>query len=1098
MSKKISALPPITVQKSTDLYENCDPGVLSTKESRLQRDNYTKNFISSKQIATLTTTSAISALQIHNGEIKLDPADELQEFTLPTKALLYAQMGSPPVNSSIPCQIPNISDFISTLVNSDFDITGMPSLIVPKKSTFDLNFVVTQTSPLLMSILGGFIDELLTSPLSPELGGTGTPDLPSHGKILVGNSGSTYDVATVVGSGNIVVAYSEIFKQLTIDDSSAIIMLPFGYWFGLHVSYVSTTMINMALGAALDSNNLYNIYSGSNDLDTSVTGINGIDTGTVDPNSQYYIYNIGDSTQVNPGRVTASLSPVSPTLTSPYDTFRGIGSFQTDGSSRVIENSIVDLINKAPLHDPSITGSMAIDTIVGRTGDLRINPFASGGTVFIGHDQAESNAVVGEGSTQSSFKVRDSSGTNFEVNIDGDTVVSNKLIANNNSPTLVFIDGINGVNDPGNGSYYNPYKTVAYAESQITDASITKQYTIIFSGKITETQSVSLKGNISIIGEGSSSTTWEIPSPFTLSLDSSVGIGDCSMEINGFYFINPAGTVLDFGSFTNDISSNFTDIQTYDSFQIIDSVAVSHKISNCSFETGSALIITDPINIKIDSTNVFGSYIVNSNSTGNTGSVYALDCDMMQSSPHIVSLSGSDSLYIEYNNCKVFNADFQVLAGDLGQFLSITTRNGSNFNQLNWQDDSPSGTRISFSRDAESVPLTINLISGNSSNQISLTDVSSGVDTYNGFADGSPTSNFNNFRYTATLRSDGDNFVHGNSCNPGSGIFNDVGGSGADANGFSGTLLRGQPGDSITASGDGQWIYSQTEAVLKVPKFAIEGTVFDKTSFSTISTSSTLTAAQLLGVSIFGAPTTNITYTLPTAATLFAGLGNLVYVGKTFKTKFTNITATDGVKITLASSDTDLPVTGIYTIIVKNACAEVEFTLTQISPPIFKLTGGFLQVDLSDIAKLSANNTYTGNNTFSAPVEFDDLTLFTDNAYYTDDAAFIAIESTYNTTSTITADDLANKVIKSTPGAGGITLTLPTASDLNTRLGSPPPNTAIENISITNLSMTDTITLASGTNHSLSGVPSPIILPGTTRFFKDRKSATTPAFVVYG
>jgi len=942
------------------------------------------------------------------------------------------------------------------------------------------------------SLTGGA--QQIVTPVPIALGGTGLTTSPAHGNILIGMTSGAYDISTFTGANGITVAYSELFHTTVVDGTALQNNLPFEYFTGLHVSYASATTINMAEGAAKDSTNAFNIYSGSNVLDITTTGPDGIDTGTVAANSQYYIFNIGDSTGVNPGRVIASLNPASPTLSAPYDIFRGIGSFATNGSSQVIQASVLDLINKAPLNDPTITGTLTVDTIVGRTMDLRINPSASGQTIYLGHDQAVSSVIVGAGSTTSELRVANTLGDNFVVDPTGNTTVLKKLIANNNTPTLVFLDGLNGVNAVGNGNYLNPYLTVAFALSQITDAAITKPYVLIMSGTINEAQNVLLKPNISLLGQGRLSTLWNIPNPFTLSLDASFGTADCLFEMHDFALLNSAGAIFDYSAFTNSIKSSISNIRFFNSLQIKGETLLEQSISDCLFDIASSLTITDSQSVlNIKRTTISGSYIVETNSTGNSSFINSDDCDFSTATTHTVRLNDADSASVVYNNCPMSSVNnFQVLGADLGQALFIKAINNSAMNVMNWQDDSPAGTRINFQRDADSVPSTINLISGNADAQISLTNVSSGIDTYFGFADSSPTSSLNNFRYTATFRSDGDNFVHGSNCNPGSGFLNDVGGAGANANGFSGTLLRGQPGDTIAASADGQWIYSQLEAVMKVPKFAVEGTLFKKTAFTTLNTSVTITAAQLLNGNISGTPTSDIVYTLPTAASLFSALGNLVYVGKTFTTKFTNTTATNGVKITLASSDTDLPVTGIYTTIAKDVCAEVQFTLTQISPPVFRLVGGFVQVDLSNVPLLNANNVFTGAN------EFDGLCLFTENTYFTNDVTFVSVESTYNTTTTITSVDLANKTIVSTPGAGGISLTLPTATDFNTDLASPPPNTAVEGISITNLSAANSITLIANTGFSLAGVPSPIILPLTTRFFKARKSTTGPTFILYG
>jgi len=155
---KIIDLTAITTQSATDISETSLNGAGSRRETRLQADTYTKNFISSKQITPLTTSVTITAAQIISGIIRLNPADASQTFTFPTKASLYSAWGSPPIDSTINCQFPNISAFLATLAASDLTVTGMPTLVIPKKSTFDLIFTVTGLSPTVINVTGGFVD----------------------------------------------------------------------------------------------------------------------------------------------------------------------------------------------------------------------------------------------------------------------------------------------------------------------------------------------------------------------------------------------------------------------------------------------------------------------------------------------------------------------------------------------------------------------------------------------------------------------------------------------------------------------------------------------------------------------------------------------------------------------------------------------------------------------------------------------------------------------------------------------------------------------------------------------------------------------------
>ncbi len=203
----------------------------------------------------------------------------------------------------------------------------------------------------------------ITIPVTPAMGGTGTIDIPTQGEILVGNSSGIYDVATVVGEDPITVSYSELLKQLTIgiDQSHITQVLPPGYWTGLHITFGSNTEINLASGAARSSTNISSIFTAAgNIIDITASGVNGLDTGTVAANTTYYVFNIGDSTLVNPGRGMFSLSSTAPTMPLNYNVFRLVGRVHTDGSSHIVSSLVVDLINNAPLDSPTLTGVLTV------------------------------------------------------------------------------------------------------------------------------------------------------------------------------------------------------------------------------------------------------------------------------------------------------------------------------------------------------------------------------------------------------------------------------------------------------------------------------------------------------------------------------------------------------------------------------------------------------------------------------------------------------------------------------------------------------------------------------------------------------------------
>lgn len=189
----------------------------------------------------------------------------------------------------------------------------------------------------------------ITVPVDIGAGGTGVTTLPAAGEFLVGNSGNSYDYATITGSSGVTVSYDQGAKEYKIAGSGSSTVYPPNYHTGLAISYVNPTTIFVDLGRATDSTNVYNIIAGYNNLDITTTGVNGIDTGTVAANSQYYLYLIGDSTGVTNGALIASLSPVAPTISSPYDIFRGLAAFQTDGNAELSPENIQNLIDPAPV-----------------------------------------------------------------------------------------------------------------------------------------------------------------------------------------------------------------------------------------------------------------------------------------------------------------------------------------------------------------------------------------------------------------------------------------------------------------------------------------------------------------------------------------------------------------------------------------------------------------------------------------------------------------------------------------------------------------------------------------------------------------------------
>lgn len=128
---------------------------------------------------------------------------------------------------------------------------------------------------------------------------------------------------------------------------------------------------------------------------------------------------------------------------------------------------------------------------------------------------------------------------------------------------------------------------------------------------------------------------------------------------------------------------------------------------------------------------------------------------------------------------------------------------------------------------------------------------------------------------------------------------------------------------------------------------------------------------------------------------------------------------------------------------------------------------------------LSANNTFTGNNIFTGPVMQP------------------CTEISYNSTATLSAANLVQKMIVSNPGVP-ITLTLPLGSDFETELGSPINNTALENITFINFNITNAVTLVGNTGFTLGGVVPSVdtIPPQSSKSYKAKRQSSN-TYILY-
>lgn len=116
-----------------------------------------------------------------------------------------------------------------------------------------------------------------------------------------------------------------------------IVNLPFLYINNLQITNDSSTpdeIINIAVGQCRDSTNTYDmVNSASISVDNTVSGLNGLDTGTVAASTFYYVHLVTDPVTGNTAGGLLSLSATAPVMPFGYSAFRMIGFAVTDGSS---------------------------------------------------------------------------------------------------------------------------------------------------------------------------------------------------------------------------------------------------------------------------------------------------------------------------------------------------------------------------------------------------------------------------------------------------------------------------------------------------------------------------------------------------------------------------------------------------------------------------------------------------------------------------------------------------------------------------------------------------------------------------------------------
>ena len=118
---------------------------------------------------------------------------------------------------------------------------------------------------------------------------------------------------------------------------SPVVNQSFLYVSNLNLAVASNTTLTVAAGQARDSNNVVDMATtATTTINTAVTGLNGLDTGTLAASTWYYVYMIADSSNYNATGFVASTSATTPTLPFGYDSYRRIGCVRSDGSSHFI------------------------------------------------------------------------------------------------------------------------------------------------------------------------------------------------------------------------------------------------------------------------------------------------------------------------------------------------------------------------------------------------------------------------------------------------------------------------------------------------------------------------------------------------------------------------------------------------------------------------------------------------------------------------------------------------------------------------------------------------------------------------------------------
>lgn len=174
--------------------------------------------------------------------------------------------------------------------------------------------------------------------------GTSSNYAATPGGAAVNTSGSQSGVHTIVAPSQAqagLMSFAELAGVVGPLANSSIAKPPFAQ--GLVIKNNATTpdtKIDISAGLVFLSSSSGSAFfsSASLTINATTTGVDGLDTGSLAANQEYYVFLISDGTNI---KSLLSLSATSPTMPAGYTMAQRFGAFKTDGSSkfyRVIQN----------------------------------------------------------------------------------------------------------------------------------------------------------------------------------------------------------------------------------------------------------------------------------------------------------------------------------------------------------------------------------------------------------------------------------------------------------------------------------------------------------------------------------------------------------------------------------------------------------------------------------------------------------------------------------------------------------------------------------------------------------------------------------------